>query len=160
DFPRTPHLYVCYVAKAPYPHHVVGRFTIEGDHSAPDSERILLEGDDQRKLGGKVPAGHQGGAVHFGRDGKLYIGIGEQTAETPRQRLDTFQGKILRLNPDGTIPEDNPFFQRSAGKYRAIWALGFRNPFSFAVRPQTGDLFINDVGGKYEEINRGMAGAN
>jgi len=159
-FPQRSHLYVCYVAKEPYPHHVFSRFTVEGDRAVPTSEHILLEGDDQRQLGGKVPAGHQGGALHFGRDGKLYIAIGEQTAETPAQRLDTFQGKILRINRDGTIPEDNPFFHQSTGKYRAIWALGLRNPFTFAVRPQTGELFINDVGGKHEEINRGLAGAN
>jgi glucose/arabinose dehydrogenase len=94
------------------------------------------------------------------RDGRLYIGIGEQTAELPAQRIDTFQGKILRINPDGTIPDDNPFVDEAAGKYRAIWALGLRNPFTFAVRPGTGELFINDVGGKFEEINRGLAGAN
>ena len=160
DFPITPHVYVCYVAKEPYPHHVISRFTAEGDVAAAGSEKILLTGDDQRKLGGKVPGGHQGGALHFGRDGKLYIAIGEQTAETPAQRLDTFQGKILRINPDGTIPVDNPFVNETAGKYRAIWALGLRNPFTFAVRPGTGELFINDVGGKFEEINRGVAGAN
>src|SRR6185369_8467318 len=105
------------------------------------TEQILLEGDDQRKLGGKVPGGHQGGALHFGSDGKLYIGIGEQTAETPAQRLDTLQGKILRINTDGSIPTDNPFLQQTTGKYQSIWALGLRNPFTFAVRPTSGDLF-------------------
>jgi glucose/arabinose dehydrogenase len=160
DFPREPYLYICYVSSEPYPHHVISRFTIDGDRAVPDSEKILLQGDDQRKLGGKVPAGHQGGALHFGADGKLYIGIGEQTAETPAQWLDTLQGKILRLNRDGSIPSDNPFLDKTSGKYQAIWALGLRNPFTFAVRPTTGELFINDVGGKNEEINRGLAGAN
>lgn len=160
DFPHTPYVYVCYVAKDPYSHHCISRFTADGDMAVPGSECILLAGDDQRTLGGKVPAGHQGGALHFGKDGKLYVGIGEQTAETPAQRLDTLQGKILRLNPDGTIPADNPFTGRTAGKYQSIWALGLRNPFTFAVRPTTGELFINDVGGNFEEINRGLAGAN
>jgi putative heme-binding domain-containing protein len=160
DFPSVPHVYVCYVAKEPYPHHRVSRFTAKGDVAAPGSEHILLLGDDQRTLGGKVPGGHQGGALHFGHDGKLYIAIGEQTAETPAQRLDTFQGKILRINRDGSIPDDNPLIGQTNGKYQAIWALGLRNPFTFAVRPTTGELFINDVGGKYEEINRGTAGAN
>ncbi|HZN33206.1 MAG TPA: PQQ-dependent sugar dehydrogenase [Pirellulaceae bacterium] len=159
-FPQSPYVYLCYVAKEPFPHHRISRFTARGDVAAAGSERVLLAGDDQRKLGGKVPAGHQGGALHFGKDGKLYIGIGEQTAETPAQRLDTFQGKILRINPDGTIPDDNPLVRTAEGKYRAIWAVGLRNPFTFAVRPTTGELFINDVGGKFEEINRGVAGAN
>jgi glucose/arabinose dehydrogenase len=119
-----------------------------------------LAGDDQRKLGGSVPAGHQGGALHFGPDGRLYIGVGEQTAELPAQKLGTLQGKILCINADGTIPADNPFSGRATGKYRTIWALGLRNPFTFAFSKTTGEMFINDVGGKFEEINRGTAGAN
>jgi putative heme-binding domain-containing protein len=160
DFPRAPFIYVCYVAKDPYPHHRVSRFTAKGDVAAPDSEQLLLEGDDQRNLGGNVPAGHQGGALHFGVDGKLYVSLGEQTAETPAQQLTTLQGKILRINRDGTIPGDNPFLGETSGKYRAIWCRGLRNPFTFAVRPSTGELFINDVGGKFEEINLGLRGAN
>lgn len=161
DFPRTPHVYVCYVAKAPYPHHRISRFTMHGDTADPASETLLLEGDDQRKLGGNLPAGHQGGALHFGPDGKLYIAIGEQTAGAPSQKLDTFQGKLLRINPDGSIPDDNPFASQTAGKYRAIWAVGLRNPFTFAIRRGNGEMLINDIGGdKFEEINRGAAGAN
>jgi glucose/arabinose dehydrogenase len=120
----------------------------------------LLEGDDQRQLGGSVPAGHQGGGLHFGPDGKLYVAIGEQTAEQPSQDLSTFQGKILRLNEDGTIPSDNPLIDQTAGKYQAIWALGLRNPFTFAFQKPGGLMLINDVGGDYEEINRGVAGGN
>jgi putative heme-binding domain-containing protein len=161
DFPRNPFLYVCYVAKQPYPHHCVSRFTMTGNTADPSSELLLLEGDDQRKLGGKVPAGHQGGALHFGPDGKLYIAIGEQTAGSPSQQLDTFQGKLLRINADGSIPVDNPFVSQTQGKYRAIWAIGLRNPFTFAIRRTNGDMGINDIGGdKFEEINRGAAGGN
>jgi glucose/arabinose dehydrogenase len=159
-FPDPPHVYVCYVAAKPHPHHVVSRFTAAGDVAEPGSEKVLLEGDDQTKLGGKVPAGHQGGAVHFGTDGKLYIALGEQTAEAPAQRLDSLLGKILRLNPDGTIPPDNPFFDRAAGKYRAVWALGCRNSFTFAVQPGTGRVWANDVGGTVEEVNEIVRGGN
>ncbi|HTU90209.1 MAG TPA: PQQ-dependent sugar dehydrogenase, partial [Gemmataceae bacterium] len=160
DFPKTPHVFVCYVAAKPYPHHVVSRFTARGDVAEPGSEKILLEGDDQTKLGGTVPAGHQGGALHFGKDGKLYIAIGDQTAGKPAQELNSLLGRLLRLNPDGSIPDDNPFFSKASGKYRAAWVLGLRNPFTFAVQPETGRLFINDVGGNAEEINEGVAGAN
>ena len=132
-----------------------------GDQSPyPAARQILFEGDDQTTLGGHKIDGHQGGALHFGLDGKLYVGIGEQTAEKPSQSLQSLLGKILRLNPDGTIPDDNPFVGQTTGKYRAIWALGCRNPFAFAVQPETGRLFINDVGGKAEEINEGRPGAN
>ncbi len=161
EFPSNGFVYVTYVAREPYPHHRIARFTARGDVAAPGSEVVLLRGDDQRKLGGVVPAGHQGGALHFGRDGKLYIAIGEQTARSPSQRLDTFQGKLLRINPDGTIPTDNPFYLQARGKYRAIWALGLRNPFTFAVSPRTGRILINDVGdNRWEEINEGVPGAN
>ncbi|MCO8122448.1 PQQ-dependent sugar dehydrogenase [Stieleria sp. TO1_6] len=160
DFPATNWLYVCYVAQQPYTHHRISRFRVQGDVALPSSEQILLRGDDQSKLGGNVPAGHQGGALHFGPDGKLYIGIGEQTAKTPAQNLGTFQGKILRLGDDGTIPPDNPFVGKAQGKYQAIWALGCRNPFTFAIDQATGRMLINDVGGKFEEINPGVAGAN
>jgi uncharacterized repeat protein (TIGR03806 family) len=161
DFGKNQFVYLCYVAALPYPHHRVSRFTAREDKAVPDSEVILLEGDDQRKLGGSIPAGHQGGAIHFGKDGKLHIAIGEQTAGLPAQRLDTFQGKMLRINPDGSIPEDNPFYKKAKDKYRAIWALGLRNPFAFAVQPGTGRIYINDVGdARWEEINEGTAGAN
>ena len=161
DFPSTPYIYVCYVAKTPYPHHCISRFTMQGDVADPASEKLLLEGDDQRKLGGKVPAGHQGGAIHFGPDGKLYIAIGEQTAGSPSQHLDTFQGKLLRINADGSIPNDNPFFTEAKGKYRAIWARGLRNPYTFAIRRSDGEMCINDIGSdKFEEVNRGVPGGN
>src|SRR4030095_12655090 len=123
DFPHTPHLFVTYVAKSPFPHHVISRFTIVGDRADISSERVLLEGDDQTKNEGKLPWGHQGGPMCFGTDGKLYLGIGEQTARTPAQSLESILGKILRINPDGTIPEDNPFFAPTTATYRAIWAL-------------------------------------
>jgi putative heme-binding domain-containing protein len=160
EFPKQPWVYLCYVTATPFPHHVISRVRADGDVAVVGSEQILLEGDDQRHLGGNVPAGHQGGGLHFGPDGMLYIGIGEQTAGEPAQRLDTFQGKLLRMHCDGTIPLDNPFVEQAAGKYRAIWAIGLRNPFTLAFHPTSGMLLINDVGGQFEEINRGRAGAN
>jgi putative heme-binding domain-containing protein len=161
DFAKNGHVYVTYVAREPYPHHRVSRFTAVGDVAVANSEKILLKGDDQTKLGGTVPAGHQGGAIHFGKDGKLFIAIGEQTAGAPAQAMDTLQGKLLRINSDGSIPADNPFYGKARGKYRAIWALGLRNPFTFAVQPGAGRIFINDVGqSAWEEIEEGVAGAN
>jgi uncharacterized repeat protein (TIGR03806 family) len=159
-FDKNNYVYVNYISPDPYPHHRISRFTADGDTAAPGSEVVLFEGDDQNKLGGGVKNGHQGGAIHFGKDGKLYVAIGDQTAGAPAQDLKTLQGKILRLNADGSIPEDNPFYQRTTEKYRAIWALGLRNPFTFAFQPGNGRMFINDVGGANEEINVGAAGAN
>src|SRR5205085_2151971 len=73
DFPRTPHLFILYVTDQPFVHHVLSRFTLAGDVAIPSSERVLLEGDDQGKLGGFQPGGHQGGPLRFGKDGKLYV---------------------------------------------------------------------------------------
>jgi acetyl esterase len=161
DFVNNRYVYVCYVTPLPFIHHRIGRFTAIGDRAESSSEFVVFDGDDQAKLGGVQPAGHQGGAIHFGSDGKLYIALGEQTAGMPAQQLTTLQGKILRVNTNGTIPEDNPFYKTATGKYRAIWALGLRNPFTFAVQPETGRIFINDVGqSTWEEINEGFAGAN
>jgi glucose/arabinose dehydrogenase len=160
-YPDAPYVYACYVAPHPAPHHVVSRLTLSHDRIDPSSEQILLEGDDQSKLGGTVPAGHQGGALHFGADGMLYAAIGEQTAGTPAQDLHSLLGKILRIKPDGSIPGDNPFAASTTGKYRAIWAIGLRNPFTFAIQPGTGRLFANDVGqNAWEEINEITRGGN
>lgn len=160
DFPEKPHVYICYVAKSPHTHHRVSRFTVKGDRAIEGSEKILFRGDDQSQLGGNVPAGHQGGAIHFGVDGHLYFALGEQTAGKPAQSLESCLGKILRIHPDGRIPKDNPFVDQTSGKYRAIWALGCRNPFTLGIERPSGRMLINDVGGKFEEINVGKAGAN
>jgi uncharacterized repeat protein (TIGR03806 family) len=159
-FAENGFVYVVYVSKQPYPHHRVSRFTARGDAAVEGSEAVLLEGDDQTPIGGQYPFGHQGGAIHFGGDGKLYVGLGEQAVGWPAQRMDMLQGKLLRINPDGSIPADNPFVVTAKGKYRAIWALGLRNPFTFAVQPGSGRIAIGDVGGVREEINIGRAGAN
>ncbi|MDP3072898.1 MAG: PQQ-dependent sugar dehydrogenase [Opitutaceae bacterium] len=164
-FPRTPHVFVLYVAKAPYTHHVLSRFTLTGDTIDPASEKILLEGDDQSKRPTRHPAGHQGGPLRFGPDGKLYVAIGEPmlASEGPcsSQKLDTLLGKILRLNADGTLPADNPFYAQTTGKYRAIWAIGLRNPFGLGFQPETGRLFATDVGQTaFEEVNEIVGGAN
>ena len=78
---------------------------------------------------------HNGGGLHFGLDGKLYVSVGENGNGATSQSLDNLLGKLLRINPDGTIPTDNPFYQTATGNNRAIWALGLRNPFTFARQP-------------------------
>lgn len=95
------------------------------------------------------------------KDGKLFISVGENTVAANAQSLTTLKGKVLRINLDGSIPTDNPFYTTATGVNRAIWALGLRNPFRLATQSGTGRLFINDVGaGSWEEINEGGAGKN
>jgi glucose/arabinose dehydrogenase len=105
---------------------------------------------------------HNGGAIHFGPDGKLYAAHGENAVTSNAQTLSNKLGKILRINPNPAdlVPPDNPFVG-VAGANPLIWALGLRNPFTFAFQPGTGRIFINDVGaGSFEEINDGQAGRN
>jgi hypothetical protein len=117
---------------------------------------VLLELDNL-----STATNHNGGAIHFGPDGKLYVAVGENANGSNAQVLTNLLGKILRLNADGTIPTDNPFLSSTSGKNRAIWALGLRNPFTFTFRRTTGRMFVNDVGEvTWEEINDGIAGSN
>jgi glucose/arabinose dehydrogenase len=104
---------------------------------------------------------HNGGAIHFGLDGKLYVAIGDGGANSSNsQSLSTLSGKLLRINSDGTIPSDNPFVSTS-GARGEIWALGLRNPYTFAVDPVSGAIHINDVGqNTWEEVNLAARGAN
>lgn len=133
----------------------VSRFVMTGDTIDPGSEVKLI---DTKPL---VAGNHNGGALHFGKDGKLYISIGDNAVGSNSQTLDNLLGKVLRINTDGTIPQNNPFYNKAEGKKRSIWALGLRNPFTFGVQPVSGRIFINDVGqSSFEEINLGRRGAN
>ncbi len=148
-------LYVYYTATSPALHNRVSRFTANGDVVVPGSEVPIL---DLENVG---PSNHNGGAIHFGKDGKLYVAVGENANSSNSQSLNNRLGKLLRINPDGSIPADNPFFNNATGVNRAIWAMGLRNPYTFAIQPGTGRIFINDVGeGNWEEINDGVSGAN
>ncbi|MFO0879518.1 MAG: PQQ-dependent sugar dehydrogenase [Gemmataceae bacterium] len=157
DYATNRHVYVYYTSPDGDFHNQVSRFTANaaGDRALPASEVVLWTGDPHSA------GNHNGGAIHFGPDGKLYIATGDNATGTTAQSLTSLHGKMLRLNPDGSIPEDNPFFAQTTGRFRAIWALGLRNPFTFAFQPGTSRLFINDVGqNTWEEINVGVAGAN
>ena len=148
-------VYIYYTVPGSPPHNRVSRFTANGDVAVAGSETVILE------LNGLSSAtNHNGGAIHFGLDGKLYVAVGENANSANSQTLANLLGKILRINADGSIPTDNPF-NAASGVNRAIWALGLRNPFTFAIQPGTGRMFINDVGqNTTEEINEGIAGAN
>jgi len=137
-------------------HNRISRFTANGDVAAAGSEVVLV---DLPNLSGAT--NHNGGGMHFGADGKLYVGVGDNANGAQAQNLALPFGKLLRINEDGTIPTDNPFFATQTGLGRAVWAYGLRNPFSFAIQPGTGRIHINDVGETtWEEIDVGAAGAN
>jgi glucose/arabinose dehydrogenase len=76
-----------------------------------------------------------GGALDFGKDGKLYVATGYNDTPNKAQQLNNLFGKMLRISKDGTIPTDNPFYPTASGKNRAIWARGLRNPSSSPSNP-------------------------
>ena len=156
DFASNHYVYVYYTTSSSPIHNRVSRFTANGDVAADNSEVAILELND---LSGAT--NHNGGAIHFGPDGKLYVAVGENANGSNSQTLNNLLGKVLRINRDGSIPSDNPFYETASGSNRAIWALGLRNPFTFAFQPGTGRMFINDVGqNTWEEIDDGIAGSN
>jgi glucose/arabinose dehydrogenase len=157
NFTQNQFIYIYYCAKNPS-HNRVSRFKVNGD-VVTDPEKILIELPNLIAL--RSGGWHNGGSIQFGKDGKLYIATGNNTIRDHSKSLDIVLGKILRINSDGTIPTDNPFYATTTDDNRAIWALGLRNPFTTAINPVTGKFIINDVGdGSAEEINEGKAGYN
>jgi glucose/arabinose dehydrogenase len=148
DFVRDRALYVWYTASPTdedthdrEPEGVAGvyveRYRLEGDSLHADSgERILA-------LPARPGPFHNGGNVGFGPDGRLYVSLGEldRSASLNAQRTVSPMGSILRYNPDGTIPSDNP-----VGPDNPIWVYGLRNPFGFTFDPADGALWIADNG--------------
>lgn len=158
DFANNRFVYVYYTRATQPIKNRVSRFTaslVNPNVARPNSEVVIL--DDIASDAGN----HNGGGIHFGLDGKLYVAIGDGGANANNsQSLSTLSGKLLRINSDGSVPADNPFVG-VPGARGEIWALGLRNPYTFAGDPQTGKIHINDVGqNTWEEINVGAAGAN
>lgn len=83
---------------------------------------------------------HKGGRLAFGPDGKLYVSLGEEHVASAAQDTSDPRGKILRYNPDGSVPADNPF-----GAGNPVWAYGFRNPFGLAIS-STGQVAVTSNG--------------
>ncbi len=168
DFPSVPYVYLSYTSDtAPaspiYPFsrvHRVTRLTASGDQAMPGSEIVLVDG---------IPSDSffdVGGALRFGSDGKLYVGTGDGAADMAvsslalrSSDLNALSGKVLRLNPDGSAPTDNPFYTTPDAARSKVWESGFKNPEKAALRWATGGLYVNDPGRtSWEEINLGTAG--
>ncbi|MEQ8967023.1 MAG: PQQ-dependent sugar dehydrogenase [Azospirillaceae bacterium] len=103
---------------------------------------------------------HFGSRLAFAPDGTLYVTLGERFEFEPAQALDNHLGKVVRINPDGSVPEDNPFVGRDDA-LPEIWSYGHRNPQGAAIHPETGRLWMHEHGPRGgDEINVPEAGAN
>lgn len=156
DFATNGWVYIYHTTTQGGTHNRISRFTAAGDVALAGSEVVLVD----LPLLSDAPK-HNGGAMEFGPDGKLYVAVGDNVDGVLAPSLTSAFGKMLRFNADGTIPPDNPFYGQTSGVYRAIWAKGLRNPYTFAIHRTSGRMHINDVGqGAWEEVNLGRAGAD
>jgi quinoprotein glucose dehydrogenase len=153
-FPDPPYIYAMHTYRTPDGGNAnrVIRLVDEGDHARFD--RVIIDG---------IPAAqyHNGGRIAFGPDDMLYVGTGDATEPELAQDLDSLAGKILRLTPDGGIPDDNPF------PGSPVYSYGHRNVQGLAWNPKSGDLFASEHGPSgefglhaYDEINVIRPGGN
>jgi len=113
-----------------------------------------------RQVPKTIGRGHFGGRLVFAPDGKLFITSGERQRFEPAQDMESNLGKIVRINPDGTIPDDNPFVGQD-GARADIWTLGHRNQLGAAFRPGTSELWVHEMGPKHgDELNLIEKGEN
>ncbi len=146
-FPKVPYVYVYYTYQdGGRVYNRVSRLREEGGRSV--EEQVLLD---------RMPAAiyHNGGVLAFGPDGKLYITTGDTTDAPLAQDPTSLAGKVLRINDDGAIPQDNPF------PGSPVYTLGHRNVFGIAFHPATGQAYITENGtNRDDEVNRLLPGAN
>ncbi|MGB3619260.1 MAG: PQQ-dependent sugar dehydrogenase [Catalinimonas sp.] len=103
---------------------------------------------------------HFGNRIAFAPDGTLFLALGERYQFDPAQDLMSHLGKVVRINPDGSVPPDNPFVGRDDARPE-IWSYGHRNVESAAIDPATGDLWIAEMGPLGgDELNRPEPGKN
>ncbi len=159
DYPAKPYLYALYTLGGALPVNRVSRFRLTDNPGAAGvtltNELVLVDGLDST---GKI---HSGGGLVVGPDGYLYVATGDGGFGSDlSQDTMALEGKILRLTRRGDPAPGNPF-AGTPGYRPEIYCVGLRNPFRMALRPQSSEIFVNDVGYvSWEEINRVAPGAN
>lgn len=128
------------------------RIRVQDDALVPSSLEVLLSGIPRNTY-------HNGGRLRFGPDGKLYAGTGDAQDPASAQDLTSLAGKVLRLNPDGTPPADNPFSGDGANA-RYVWTYGHRNVQGLAFDGE-GRLWQAELGNTVmDELNLSQRGGN
>jgi glucose/arabinose dehydrogenase len=131
----------------------VSRARLDGD--ALRDETMIFE-TASAASGGR----HFGSRIAFGPDGKLFVSVGDRGQDDEAQNLANHNGTVLRLNPDGSVPEDNPFAGR-ADALPSTFSYGHRNPQGMAVHPVSGEVWVHEHGPQGgDEINLLKPGAN
>lgn len=149
DFARNQYVYV-FATVADNEQQII-RYTAEGNLAR--ERTVIVRG--LPTLGGY----HDGGAIGFGPDGMLYWGIGDlANGIGVDDDLSSLAAKVGRARRDGSVPNDNPFFDADGPNADLIWARGFRNPFTFQFQPGTGRLWVSSVGTYWEQIFAVTAG--
>ncbi len=159
NFSTNGYIYAFYMKNNPRHNRVV---RIQADPNNPDvalpGETLLMEVPFNNS---SSSGSHNGGDVMIGGDGKLYFTTGDGwNGGDNVQSLSTYTGKVWRLNLDGTIPTDNPFYNQTTGDFQAIFALGLRNPYSFSNLSPTNNIYINDAVGTDKASVFQLAGGN
>ncbi|HZP25878.1 MAG TPA: PQQ-dependent sugar dehydrogenase [Dehalococcoidia bacterium] len=146
-------------------HFVYVFYSVPNSDGSPQKQRVVRftdsdgRGTNQTTILDNLPIGpgccHNGGRLAFGPEGKLYVSLGDTQSQDTAQDLSRLSGKILRVNPDGSVPSDNPF------PGSPVFAYGLRNPFGLAFDPVTGDLLATENGPtSSDEINIIRRGGN
>jgi glucose/arabinose dehydrogenase len=132
------------------------RFKLNQDQSGFTDQEVLYKAEPNTEKGQ-----HFGSRIAFDREGYLYFSIGERgNRDVNPQDITRDGGKIYRINPDGSIPEDNPFVDDEDAK-AAIFTYGNRNPQGMDIHPETGDIWTHEHGPRGgDEVNRVEAGLN
>ncbi len=166
EFSEFPFLYVYYTVRVESEQDEawarLSRFPVVDGRAVREEELIILDISRPKEV-----LYHWGGAIRFGPDGMLYLGIGDSLCFQCPQNLENLHGKIIRIDVRGAsaeqpyrVPDDNPLLEIPDARPE-IWAYGLRNPWRMAFDPHDGSLWVGDVGERgEEEVTIGAAGAN
>ncbi|MDB5982372.1 MAG: oxidoreductase [Pseudomonas sp.] len=133
----------------------VGRGRLAQDMRGLENFKVIFRQEPKLSTGN-----HFGSRLVFDRDGYLFIALGENNQRPTAQDLDKLQGKVVRIFPNGRVPDDNPFVGQ-AGVRPEIWSYGHRNQQGAALNPWTGTLWTHEHGPRGgDEINVIEAGKN
>lgn len=160
DFATNNIVYISYVERDAENNRLSGAAVTRATLTLTSNGGTLSDGDVIWRQFPKVTGnGHYGHRMVISPDGYLFITSGDRQKFTPAQNMDMNLGKVIRLNRDGSVPEDNPFFGQG-GVTNQIWSLGHRNPLGIDFDAE-GDLWLHEMGPKHgDELNRVLRSEN